>query len=1386
MVNHLLTFMFLISFSVALVGAEKNIPLALKDWGDWATWDNPHKNCPASFDNASQPHCVWPSSLSLLLDAKGGSFSVSVTVYHESFLFLPGDKDAWPCAVKVGDKPWPVTDGNGQPRVLLPPGEHRVSGKFIWENLPASISLSRQYGVVSMSVEGKTVDVPNWERDGKIWLKPRAKTDEQSDQKDMLSVQVHRLLEDGMPLWLRTDVELSVSGKSREESLGTVLPEGWKLAAIHSQLPVRVDDAGAMKVQVRAGRWHIQVDAFSVEPVAECRFAPGASPAAAQEWVAFKAMPEMRVVELRGIDPVDVTQTSFPHKWREWPVYLWKTDGAFRIEEKMRGMGMQKPDGLKIRREIWLDEKGGGLTYRDRLSGKMQQMWRLDSAESCRLGTVKINGQPQLVTKNPRTGLSGMEVRSRNFEVEAVGRSSAVSPLHASGWKTDADSLDMTIHIPPGWRAFAVFGGDRVSGDWLTAWTLLDLFLLMVVGLTVFRVWGFAAAAIAFLAFGLSYHEMDAPRFAWLVLLGVVVLRRFMSDCAVRRLLTLAKWVSAAVLLCWLAPFIAAQIQGALYPQLEKIASANSVSHRLDEKFLAEESENEVQADALALRAEVPQSPVVQGAPAPSSVMAKSKMKSQSKSDSYYQGNNISRNSNLAQQPKAKIQTGPGVPEWHWQQPLVCRWDGPVSSNQEIRPVLISPAWQRLITVIRVVTLILFLAVLLGKPVWLSSFKFGRGFSSAALAVMFLAGFLFVGQSGSFAAETAVAQGAGLFPDKEMINTLRERILEPSKAFPKAADIASVSLNISGSKIILDAEVHAAVTAAVPMPDGIPEWAPTSIVIDGNRPAVSRRHEGKLWVMVPQGVHRVRVESLLPPVPEWSLSFALKPRYFSADASEWQVKGLKKNGVPENQIFFVKKQKTPLAVDEVGYDRNDFRAVALFERSCELGILWRVQNSVKRLSQRGKAISLEIPLLDGEKVLSTNISVENGKAQIRLGAQEDSVSWESEWVIVPKFDLEAAKTGLWVERWRMQLSPVWNLTISGLHPVFESARGGDGALEPVWRPWPGEKVSFEVGRPEDVTGATQTVHRVRHQIRPGKNCRHSNLSLLVQSSLGEDFPIQVGRDGEQVEITQLKRQGHSVPVRLEGNRVIVPLKPGQQEISLEWKTLIPLGTAISGDEVRLPVESANITTTMHLPRDRWILWADGPLRGPAVRFWGILLCAIGAGWILSRLPSSPLKAHSWILLCVGLTQVPFPVALVVLAWFFLFIQRGEWGAKKLSWWVFNLAQLLLLGATVVMIGCLIYVVRQGLLGSPEMWIAGNGSANTTLIWFQPLEKSTLPVPSAVSISLWFYRVLMLLWALWLAHSLIEWMRWAWKQGSESSLWKPWPKKSDGQAAAPRP
>lgn len=1313
-------------------GSRPATPEDLRRWSDWVLHGLAERNAPPVFSDASVRLPLWPSRLKFDATATGATFSLEVEAFAEAWLALPGNAGRWPATATVDGKAVPVIEREGRPAIRLDPGKRTVAGSFVWPELPQQIQLPPPVGLLALSVNGQAQTAPSWDADGTLWLQRQASTEPVDE--DFLSTKVHSLLEDGVPLWFETRIELIVAGKSREETLGSALPAGWQLASVESPLPVAIDETGLLKGQLRAGRWTVVLRAFRTDPPAEIGFAEGATPSVPDQALAFRARPEFRQAEITGLPQIDVAQTQVPEEWRSLPVYRWETGASFQLVERVRGPGQRGISPITIQRSLWLDDDGKALTFQDRLSGPLREIRRLDVAQGHFLGSVVAGGEPQLITHNPEGGAPGFEVRSPQLEATATGRIELGRSLPATGWQADAERLGATLHLPPGYRLFALPGADYSHGDWVTSWSLLDLFLLLLFTLAVFRLRGFLAGLLAFAAFGLAYHEPGAPRFAWLFLLVPVALVAVLPAGRWRNVANAGKWAAAAILLLSLAPFAARQIQAAIFPQLERVSSSGRGFAYTTLEAAPAPVEGGVSMDMLSRSASPQQS-------------AKKLYKDAS---------------NLQADPKAVIQTGPGVPTWSWRT-VAFGWDGPVSSAQTVRPLLIPPALSRSLGVARVLCLVLLAALLLTRkrkeatppapePETVSD---PAPAPAPAAALILLSGAALFSSMG-----TAQAQ----FPNQELLEELRERLTETSDAFPGAADLASVALKIEGDAVTLAVDYHAAARVAVPVPVPLAPWVVEDADFGSGGPAVLLRRDQHLWTLLPEaGIHTLTVKGRVRDLSEWEWSFPLKPRRVAVAAEGWTVSGLRADGGVEEQLLFTRARREEAAA--ATYDRPDTKHALLVERQLELGLVWRVVTTVKRLSPAGRAAAIRVPLLAGEKVVSQGRNVEGGAIEVRLAPGATEASWEGELSPANELVLATRESDTWTEQWRLVASPVWNVGFAGLSPVFEDL---EGQLVPLWQPWPGESATLAVSRPKAVEGAVVTIDSAEHSLNPGRRQRSATLNLSLRTSLGEDFPIHLPAGAE---VTSLNHDGRPIPVRKDGEALVVPLKPGPQNLAVEWRLPSEESLWTRVDPVALPVEAANVATVIHPSRDRWLLWSKGPQQGPAFRLWGVLAFALVAAVVLSRVPNSPLRLHEWLLLSLGLTQVPVFLALVVVAWLFFIRWRGAEGFQRLPSWTYNLCQIGLMFLTLVSLGVFVGIASSGLLGDPEMYIAGNGSTASRLAWYTPRAAADLPQPGYASVSVWWYRLAMLLWALWLAAALVRWLRLGWRNSSQGGHFK---------------
>src|SRR3546814_14824303 len=117
------------------------IPPALRDWTGWVLHGHERELCPSLGRGSNSKACGWPGELRLDVDAGGARFAQRWEMIQADWIALPGDAQWRPEALVVDARAAPVLLRNGVPMVHLPAGNHRLSGRIVWDRPPAEPAL---------------------------------------------------------------------------------------------------------------------------------------------------------------------------------------------------------------------------------------------------------------------------------------------------------------------------------------------------------------------------------------------------------------------------------------------------------------------------------------------------------------------------------------------------------------------------------------------------------------------------------------------------------------------------------------------------------------------------------------------------------------------------------------------------------------------------------------------------------------------------------------------------------------------------------------------------------------------------------------------------------------------------------------------------------------------------------------------------------------------------------------------------------------------------------------------------------------------------------------------------------------------------------------------
>ena len=1346
----------------AAAQAQPSIPKEIEGWQAWVQDGQEFRHCPflASTDGSSESNriCAWPGRLTLELNQRGGRFTQNWTSYAEAWVPLPGNLEYWPTGVTVNGAVAAVVARDGIPQIRASAGTIAIAGSFAWAKRPESLPIPTQTGMVSLNLDGHKVEQAD-RPDDAVWLGKRR----EGEVAQQLEMQVYRLLSEGIPATLITRVNLQVAGDAREETLSSALPQGFVPMSLESELPAQIGADGRLRVQVRAGSWTVKVEARAETELEKVTVpdAQGAWPK--QEVWSYAANDRLRVAALEGGEGIDPAQANVPQDWRGYPSYRIASGGALQVIERSRGMSPQEVNHLNLQRELYLDFTRKGFTVIDHVSGQMRSGWRLDMRSPYRLMRATSGADNLLVTEANGSTLTGVELRAPELNLMTVARTAVPGgAMPASGWNERFDRVSGVLNLPPGHRLLAALGADSAPQSWVERWGLLDLFLLSLTSVIALRLFGWGYALVTFAAVALV--NQDNHLLVWLilfVLLAAVALRSAPSG-GLRSLAAWTRKLTLGALLVTSVPFAVTQLRFALYPQL-----ADPGGFALDERV----NVAQLAAPAMARLAAAPP-PSITPAPSAPNYVSPPKLEEVIVTGARKQGE-LSGSIRTPQErfaPGTLVQAGPGVPHWRYAA-YAFNWSGPVDAAQTVHFFILSPWLVGVWRVLGVVLLVaLFTRFIRGngdlKAGWQRWFSMRGAAASSVLLIV--------------CTMPCTPSHAYSTPDTELLKDLKTRLSQPPKCVPNCAEIMAARVVLTPTTLDAGFDVAALSSVAVALPTAGQRFEPDAITVDGIQvPGVYRDSDQQLWVALKPGAHVVKLSGRLPAADSIQLLFPQVPRGITVSGDGWDVSGVNAGRLLGNTIELLRRRTA-------GHDADAAPGAAQFppyvriRREFALGLDWSVQTTVERIAPDKGGFTLAIPLLTGESVLTSGIETNGGtKVSAGFDSGESELGWRSSLSHSDALTLTAARDKPWSEVWLFSVAPAWQVVFAGVPAVMpENLRSEQWTFE--YFPRAGETLTLKISRPSAVPGGTLAIDDVGLEYDVGKRSTNATLQFSYRSTRGDSRSVKLPNAAR---VTGVALDGQNIPVRVEKGELPLALLPGAHRVQINWQSDEGTSLLTRPPRVDLEVPSSNIGTVVRIPGDRWVLYAGGSGIGPVILYWGELIVFFLLAVLLGRMRRAPLRSYEWLILGLGLSTFSWSALLLFAIWVFAMRWREETAVEQLSARKFNLLQVILIILSLAAVISLVAAIPYGLLATPDMRVAGVGQQANELSWFNDQAAGELPMPWVLSLSLWWYKAAMLLWALWLAFALVRWLPIAWRALGAGGFWRKTPRHVTSPPAA---
>jgi len=1159
----------------------------------------------------------------------------------------------------------------------------------------------------------------------------------------------------------------------------------------NSGLPLSLSRKGDLRVQVRSGHSQITINTQREGSSEDYGFPENVYFPNSEIW-SFERNVNLEQISVEGAAIYDASRIKhYPRHWLSSPTYLLGQHDTLSLTALPDAENQQENTALNSEREYWMDFNGKGYFYRDTITGRRGELKRINATNGHELNHAKFGySEDQVITLDPDSDEKGVELRSTDVNFVAEGRVEG-NKLSSRAWLAPVESLDVQIHVPPGMRIFHATGADSYTGSWIGKWQLLDFFLVIIVTVSFFKLFGLTAGLVALMGMVSTIHEPGSPQLIWLTAVILAGLSKVVPSGKLFNTVNRVRVGALLTILVLLVPFGIHQVRTGLHPQLLHGDLSGQSSYSSSISSLKREVKNDYNKGMGMEMEEMAVDSMVTNSLMTTMQSAKSRRLNEPK---------VAWEQDDIYTPNFKAQSGIGIPSWTWKT-ISLHFDN--EENTAIKVIALGKTGNMIFQWLQVALLFLmfyFLAVNKvnsAPPKPKSPLKptpgQGEKMKSAVNAVLMI-GII------STALSTAAPVMAADYPSQEMLESLRSELLKPNACHPQCDFFNSLALQVEGKKLILTAEYHMQEAGIVTLPGGV-GWNPESVTLKGGAPLLvskqtmnTKNRDQALTAHLSKGIHQVILLGPLPVVKNFNLLILDRPNKVSiANTRNWSVSGVYNHKIQGRYLSFnnTRFEKQASVEGETrlaplpGSHIDEFYEV---KRTITLGDEWRVHTQVSRISGFNRSSTFDLPLLEGEKLFDTEsrqVASRGNEVALTFGHNQRRVQFESSLDPVSQLTLKAgAYTNNYVEKWELNSSPLWHIDLEGIEKSGSFDRQGVQSM--YWLPKPGKQLTiytYALKGAEDLNQTASRVKRASWALALADKEARFTLDMTTQASFNNPITLilPVG-----ARLNELSLDGSSLPpITSEGNAVHLDIPGGQHRFTLSGVIGGGISTAYTLPVVNFGMPVTNYTTRVTPSQQsdkRWFLSFSSDAVGPAVLFWGEFAVLLIISVALGKKRFAHLAGWQWALLSLGFLQLHFLSLMVFVALFAAFKYR-EQEVESLSQkrWTHNFLQIGLVFLFAVAMMVLLGVIANALMSYPDMQIKGNGSSGRHMNWYQDaiFEGHPMMPITLYSVPLWTHKAVMLLWSLWVSFSLISWAKTLWLNWSKKHYWIEKPKKTDG-------